>query len=89
MSNHPQRNSGNGVSGRRAATWAFYGFLAIGAFFLLAEHRAHLLGWLPFLLLAMCPLIHFFHGGHGSHSGHDSGTDASTGSSTPPPKHKH
>lgn len=45
------------------------GFLAIGAFFLLTEHRAHLLGILPFLLLLLCPLLHMFHG-HGSHEGH-------------------
>ncbi len=45
--------------------WALIGFLAIAAFFLLTEHRAHLLGVLPFLLLALCPLLHFFvHGGH-------------------------
>ena len=55
------------------------GFLAIGAFFLLTEHRAHLLGILPFLLLLLCPLMHWFHG-HGSHEGHsdhDAGTPSS------------
>jgi hypothetical protein len=47
------------------------GFLAIAAFFLLTEHRAHLLGILPFLLLLACPLMHLFHhAGHGGH-GHD------------------
>ena len=50
------------------------GFLAIGAFFLFTEHRAHLFGILPFLLLLLCPLLHMFHG-HGSHDGH-SGSDA-------------
>jgi len=47
----------------------------VGGFFLLTEHRAHLLGWLPFLLILACPLMHvFMHHGHrhgGSHSGHD------------------
>jgi hypothetical protein len=54
----------------------FIGFLAIGAFFLITEHRAHILGWLPFLLLLACPLMHFMHGGHGGHGGHrdESGT---------------
>ncbi|WP_442892045.1 DUF2933 domain-containing protein [Denitromonas sp.] len=34
------------------------------------EHQAHLLGWLPWLFLAACPLMHvFMHGGHG-HGGH-------------------
>lgn len=43
--------------------WAF---LAILLFFLLSEHRAHLLGALPYLLLAACPLMHLFmHRNHG------------------------
>jgi hypothetical protein len=47
---------------------ALIGFLVIAGFHLIAEHRAHLLGWLPWLLLAACPLLHFFmHGGHGDH----------------------
>lgn len=45
------------------------GFLAIAGFFLVIEHRAHLLGVLPFLLLLACPLMHFMHGGHGGHGG--------------------
>ncbi len=49
---------------------ALLGFLAIAAFFLLSEHRAHLLGALPFVLLALCPLLHLF--GHG---GHDHGAE--------------
>lgn len=45
-------------------------FLAAGAFLLLSEHRAHALGYLPFLLLLACPLMHvFMHGGHGGHGG--------------------
>lgn len=55
--------------------WVFVGFAAVAAFFLFAEHRAHLLGALPYLLLAACPLMHLFHrhgdGGHGGHAGHD------------------
>ena len=44
------------------------GFLLIGLFFLLTEHRAHLLGILPFLLILACPLMHLFmHHGHGRH----------------------
>ncbi|HXH04352.1 MAG TPA: DUF2933 domain-containing protein [Candidatus Competibacteraceae bacterium] len=49
--------------------WVFWGFLAIAGFFLITEHRAHLLGWLPFLLLLACPLLHLLmHGGHGGHT---------------------
>ena len=51
-------------------------FLAIAAFFLFTEHRAHLLGILPYLLLLACPLLHLFmHGGHGGH-GEGSGDGA-------------
>lgn len=49
--------------------WALLGFLAIAGFFLFSEHRAHWLGALPFLLLALCPLLHFFHS-HGDHATH-------------------
>ena len=42
-------------------------FLAIGAFFLVSEHRAHVVPWLPWLILLACPLLHFGHGGHGGH----------------------
>ena len=52
-------------------------FLAIAAFFLVTEHRAHLLGILPFLILLLCPLLHMFHGGHGGHSDRtDHGTES-------------
>ena len=62
------------------------GFLLIAAFFVLAEHTAHVLGVLPYLLLLACPLLHLFHGGHGgghgSHRGrgpHDGHTDHGAG----------
>lgn len=46
-------------------------FLAIALFFLWQEHRAHLLGALPYVLLLLCPIIHvFMHRGHG-HAGGD------------------
>jgi len=36
-----------------------------GGFFLFTEHRAHLLGALPYLILLACPLMHvFMHHGH-------------------------
>ena len=47
--------------------WVFLGFLAIALFFLWTEHRAHLLGALPYLLVLACPLMHMFHHGHGHH----------------------
>ena len=46
-------------------------------FFLFAEHRAHLFGFLPYTLLLLCPLMHLFmHGGHGGHD-HGSKPDSS------------
>ena len=44
--------------------------LMIAAFFLWTEHRAHVLGVLPYLIFLACPLIHWFmHRGHGGHGG--------------------
>lgn len=52
--------------------WVFYGFLAVAAFFLFTEHRAHVLGILPYLLLLACPLMHLFmHHGHNGRHTHD------------------
>ena len=43
-------------------------FLAIAGFFLWQEHRAHLLGALPWVLLLLCPVVHLImHRGHGDH----------------------
>jgi hypothetical protein len=45
-------------------------FTAIAVFYLWTEHRAHLFGALPWLLLLACSLMHLFmHRGHG-HGGH-------------------
>lgn len=56
------------------------GLLAFGAIalvFLLAEHRAHLLGALPYLLVVASLFLHvFMHRGHGSH---DHGRTNATG----------
>jgi len=44
---------------------AFLGFAAIVAYFLWTEHRAHVIQFLPYVLLLLCPLLHLLHGGHG------------------------
>lgn len=60
--------------------WVFYGFLAVAGFFLFTEHRAHVLGILPYLLLLACPLMHLFmHHGHGNHDQHTHHNDTSEG----------
>ena len=52
----------------------FIAFAAIALLLIAYEHRVHVLGILPWLLILACPLMHLFmhhgHGGHGSHSGH-------------------
>ena len=43
---------------------------AVG-WFLWTEHKAHLFGALPWLILLACPLMHvFMHHGHGHRHGH-------------------
>lgn len=56
---------------RRPLTLAGATAVVIAVFYLLREHWGHVLGWWPYLLLMLCPLMHLFHG-HGGHSaGHD------------------
>lgn len=61
MDEHPAPSRGN------AGRLVFLGFALVALYFLYTEHRAHLFGALPYLLLAACPLMHLFHhhGGHG------------------------
>ena len=54
---------------------ALAGFVAVAGFYLWAEHRAHLLGVLPYLILLACPFLHsFMHRGHG-HGGNTKSGD--------------
>jgi hypothetical protein len=40
--------------------------LAIAGFFLWTEHRAHVMGVLPYAIFLLCPVIHLLmHRGHG------------------------
>ena len=61
-------------------TWIAFGvFGLVAAFFLLTEHRAHLLGWVPYLIFLGCPLMHLFmHRSHGQ-ADRDHGSDAPGG----------
>lgn len=69
-SGHPE-NSPKDSFWRSRTGLATIGFLVIVGFLLVSEHRAHALGFLPFLLLLACPLLHVFgHGGRGSHRNH-------------------
>ena len=72
-----EKNSGAGSWLGSRTGLVSIGFLAIAAFFLWTEHRAHLLGILPYLLLLACPFMHWLmHGGHGDHGGnHEHGSE--------------
>ena len=73
---HQNENAGS------RSKWVLIGFLAVAGFFMFTEHRAHLLGILPYLFLLACPLMHLFmHHGHGSHDQHMHHHDASEGDS--------
>lgn len=58
----------------------------IGAalYFLLVEHGAHTLPYLPYLVIFLCPLMHLFmHKGHGGHNhGEGKSTDQNTDNDT-------
>ena len=65
----PARGADAGLQFAREVVFA--GFLGVAVFLLFTEHRAHVLGFLPWLLLLACPLMHLFmHGGHGNHGEH-------------------
>ncbi len=67
---------GLGTSGRVALAV----FAAAAAYFLWTEHRAHVIQYLPWGILALCPLMHFFmHRGHGGHGSRDSGSGSGRG----------
>ena len=50
---------------------------AVGGFLLFTEHRAHVLGILPYAFLLACPLMHMFmhHGHHHGDHGRTERTD--------------
>ena len=55
---------------RSLSLWAFAVFALMAGVLLWEEHRAHLLGIIPYLFLAACPLLHgLLHRRHGS-TGH-------------------
>lgn len=56
---HDKHDSGGGTGG--AGRWVFLGFILIAGYFLLTEHRAHFIQYLPFALLLACPLLHMLH----------------------------
>ena len=55
----------------RLLRWTIWTAGAAALAYLIVEHRPHLLGWIPYLVILACPLMHLFmhrrHGGHGEH----------------------
>lgn len=52
--------------------------IAFIGYSLLKNHSMHLVQWLPFLIILLCPLMHFFmHRGH-EHSNHNSSDQSQT-----------
>lgn len=75
---HDEHTEHNRHAAPRGHNWILIAFLAIASFFLFSEHRAHLLGALPYLLLLACPLMHLFmHHGHAAHGKHDENNERS------------
>ena len=46
---------------RSRSSLVLIGFLIVAGFFLVTEHRAHLFGILPFVLLLACPFLLLLH----------------------------
>ena len=85
-------HSGHSGEARRffssRANIVLLGFLAIGGYLLVTEHWAHVVPFLPWLLLLACLLMHvFMHGGHGEHGSGDDRADGSGG--RPNQQHQH
>ena len=75
MNQHDEQNERWSKVGK----YVFIGFALIAAYFIITEHRAHVIAFLPWVLLLACPLLHLFHG-HGSHGGnHDANRSDSRG----------
>ncbi|MBM2830665.1 MAG: hypothetical protein HW411_1455 [Gammaproteobacteria bacterium] len=67
---HDQQTRDSQHKKNNLVMWVFLGIIL---YFLMTEHWAHIVPYLPWLLLAACPLMHLFmHDGHG-HGGHDHG----------------
>lgn len=86
MSDHEHEIEHGGTEGGKLASnkWtnlAIAVCLGIVGFYLWTEHRAHVYGALPYLLLLSCPLMHLFmhrshdHGAEGHHCDHDHSSD--------------
>lgn len=73
-SHHDRGDAPPGSLWTSRAFLVFLGFSAIALVLMWEEHRAHILGAIPYLFILACPLMHIFmHGGHGHGGHHDHG----------------
>jgi hypothetical protein len=73
MNHEHQSENGTWLGPRRGVLIVFPGIIG---FFLFTEHRAHLFGILPYLLLLACPFMQFMPGGRGGHGDGSGATPA-------------
>lgn len=65
-------------SGVSPSTIVLIFFVTAAGYFLWTEHKAHVIQFLPWIFLLLCPLMHLFmHGGH--RGGHGGGGDRDSG----------
>jgi hypothetical protein len=66
----------------RLSHWAIWIAGAAALSYLIVMHRPHLLGWLPYLIILACPLMHFFmHRGHRHHGSSEDHSEESRNAS--------
>ena len=74
---HQAHGAGCGHHGRPGWGWIFFAFVAMAVVLLWGEHRAHILGVIPYLILFSCPLMHLLHRhGHREHKNDGEGHHA-------------
>ena len=62
----------HGGRSRIGMGWIFVAFAVMAVVLLWQEHRAHILGVIPYLILFSCPLMHLLHRhGHRRDSNHE------------------
>ena len=65
---------------RNRAKLSFVVFLAVAGYFLWTEHQAHVIEFLPWILILGCVGMHLFmHGGHGHSIGRNHGDHRAAG----------
>lgn len=82
MTDHDRDKNSHPPYWRTRYAFGWLILLAISAYFLVTQHLAHFMGALPYLLLAVCPLMHLFiHHGHRPHGDHQAASQAVNDSS--------